>query len=61
MDLAIFTLVLFPAVSELIGSTEPETVAYSSGLILVGKLLALGLGGHRIRNDLPKADHRRRR
>jgi MFS family permease len=45
MDLAIFTLVLFPAVSELIGSTEPGTVAYSGGLILAGKLLAWGLGG----------------
>src|SRR5215470_12481869 len=45
MDLAIFTLVLFPAVSELIGSTEPGAVAYTGGLILAGKLLAWGLGG----------------
>jgi MFS family permease len=45
MDLAIFTLVLFPAVSELIGSTEPGTVAHTGGLILAGKLLAWGLGG----------------
>lgn len=45
MDLTIFTLVLFPAVSELIGSTEPGTVAYTGGVILAGKLLAWGLGG----------------
>jgi MFS family permease len=45
MDLTIFTLVLFPSVSELIGSTEPGAVAYAGGLILAGKLLAWGLGG----------------
>src|SRR5215813_2652031 len=45
MDLTIFTLVLFPCVSELIGSSDPGSVAYTGGLILAGKLLAWGLGG----------------
>ena len=45
MDLSIFTMVLFPSVSELIGSTEPGAVSSTGGLILACKLLAWGLGG----------------
>jgi MFS family permease len=45
MDLTIFMLVLFPSVSELIGSIEPGTVAYTGGLILACKLMAWGVGG----------------
>ena len=45
MDLQIFTLVLFPSVSDLVGSANPGAVAYSGGLILGWKLVALGLGG----------------
>lgn len=45
MDLQIFTLVLFPSVSDLIGSASPAVVAYTGGIIVGWKLLALGLGG----------------
>ena len=45
MDLTIFTLVLFPSVSELIGSADPGSVASTGGLILACKLLAWGAGG----------------
>lgn len=45
MDLTLFTLVLFPSVSELIGSTDPGSVAATGGVILACKLLAWGLGG----------------
>jgi MFS family permease len=45
MDLQIFTLVLFPSVSDLIGSANPAAVAYTGGIIVGWKLLALGLGG----------------
>ena len=45
MDLTIFTLVVFPSVSDLIGSRDPESVAYAGGLIFAGKLLAWGLAG----------------
>jgi len=45
MDLTIFTLVIFPSVSELIGSADAGAVAYTGGLILAGKLLTWGLGG----------------
>jgi MFS family permease len=45
MDLQLFTLVLFPCVSALIGSANPGAVAYTAGLILAGKLVALGIGG----------------
>lgn len=45
MDLQIFTLILFPSVSQLIGSTNPGAVAYTGGLILAFKLVAWGLGG----------------
>jgi MFS family permease len=45
MDLQIFTLVLFPSVSEFLGTANPGVVAYAGGIIVGGKLLALGLGG----------------
>jgi len=45
MDLGIFTLILYPSVSELIGTTDPALVAYTGGSILASKLLAWGLGG----------------
>jgi MFS family permease len=45
MDLQIFTLVLFPSVSDLVGSANPGVVAYTGGLIVAWKLVALGLGG----------------
>lgn len=45
MDLQIFTLVLFPSVSDLVGSGNPGVVAYTGGLIVGWKLVALGLGG----------------
>src|SRR5262249_406409 len=45
MDLQIFTLVLFPSVSDLVGSVNPGIVAYTGGVIAGWKLLALGLGG----------------
>jgi MFS family permease len=45
MDLQIFTLVLFPSVSELVQSTNPGVVAQAGGLIVACKLVALGLGG----------------
>jgi MFS family permease len=45
MDLQIFTLVLFPSVSDLVGTANPGVVAYTGGIIVGWKLLALGLGG----------------
>src|SRR5262249_9034116 len=45
MDLQIFTLILFPSVSELIGSENPGVVAYTGGIIVAWKLAALGIGG----------------
>jgi MFS family permease len=45
MDLQIFTLVLFPAVSSLIGSTDAGHVAATGGLILTCKIFAWGIGG----------------
>src|SRR5215471_14979419 len=45
MDLQIFTLVLFPSVSELAGSENPGVVAYTGGIIVAWKLAALGIGG----------------
>jgi MFS family permease len=45
MDLQIFTLVLFPSVSDLVGTANPGVVAYAGGVIVGWKLLALGLGG----------------
>jgi MFS family permease len=45
MDLQIFTLILFPSVSDLVGSMNPGFVAYTGGIIVGWKLVALGLGG----------------
>ena len=45
MDLQLFNLILFPSVAELIGTTAPELIAYTGGLVLACKLLAWGLGG----------------
>jgi MFS family permease len=44
-DLQIFTLILFPSVSDLVGSVNPGVVAYTGGVIVGWKLVALGLGG----------------
>jgi MFS family permease len=45
MDLQIFTLILFPSVSELIGTRDPGQVAWTGGIIVACKLAAWGLGG----------------
>jgi MFS family permease len=45
MDLQIFTLVLFPSLSDLVGTVNPGVVAQTGGIIVGWKLLALGLGG----------------
>lgn len=45
MDLTLFTLVMVPSVSELIGSTDAGLVAHTGGLIVASKLLAWGLAG----------------
>lgn len=45
MDLNVFTLVLFPSVSELIGSVNPAEVSRIGGLIMAIKLAAWGVGG----------------
>jgi MFS family permease len=45
MDLQIFTLVLFPAVSSLINSTDAGHVAATGGLILTCKILSWAIGG----------------
>jgi len=45
MDLQLFTFILFPSVSDLIGSADPRLVAYTGGVIVACKLLAWGLGG----------------
>ena len=45
MDLQIFTLILFPSISELIGSRDPGQVARIGGVVLACKLIAWGLGG----------------
>src|SRR5262249_17688278 len=45
MDLQIFTLILVPSVSDLVGSANPGVVAYTGGIIVGWKLVALGLGG----------------
>jgi MFS family permease len=44
-DLTILILVLFPSVSELLGSADPAAVASTGGVILACKLLAWGAGG----------------
>ncbi|HVC62406.1 MAG TPA: MFS transporter [Acetobacteraceae bacterium] len=45
MDLQIFTLILFPCVSELIGTRNLGQVAWIGGIILACKLVAWGFGG----------------
>jgi MFS family permease len=45
MDLQLFTLILFPSVSALIGSTNSGQVAATGGVIIASKLCAWGLGG----------------
>lgn len=45
MDLQLFTLILFPCVSELLGTHDPGRVAWFGGIILACKLVAWGLGG----------------
>lgn len=45
MDLNLFTLILFPTVSDLIGSSNPGSVAAVGGTIVAIKLFAWGLGG----------------
>jgi hypothetical protein len=44
MDLNIFTLILFPSVSQLIGSANPADVAHVGGIIAGVKLFAWGVG-----------------
>jgi MFS family permease len=45
MDLNLFTLVLFPSVAQLTGSTNPAEVAQIGGYIVAIKLLCWGIGG----------------
>ncbi len=45
MDLNLFTLVLFPAVGELLGTTNPAVIAQVGGYIVAIKLLCWGIGG----------------
>lgn len=45
MDLQLFTLILFPSVSTLIGSTNAAQVAATGGVIIACKLAAWGIGG----------------
>ena len=45
MDFQLFTLILFPSVSELLGSTETGRVAGVGGVIVFCKILAWGIGG----------------
>lgn len=45
MDLNLFTLVLFPSVAELTGSTNPAQVAQYGGYIVAIKLFCWGIGG----------------
>jgi MFS family permease len=45
MDLQLFTLILFPSVSELIGTGDQGKVAWVAGIIIASKLVAWGLGG----------------
>ena len=44
-DLNLFTLLLFPSVSQLLHTTNPAAVAQIGGLIMAIKLFAWGLGG----------------
>ena len=45
MDFLLFTLVLFPTISELIGSSNPGQVAAVGGIVVSCKILAWGVGG----------------
>jgi MFS family permease len=45
MDLNIFTLLIFPSISELTGSRNPADIAPVSGAIIAVKLFAWGIGG----------------
>lgn len=45
MDLNLFTLVLVPSVSELVGTTDPGMIAKIGGFILAIKLFCWGIGG----------------
>ncbi len=45
MDINIFTMVLFPSMRELVGSTNPAVIAQAGGLIVGLKLAAWGIGG----------------
>jgi MFS family permease len=45
MDLNLFTLILFPSVSELIHNVNPAEVSRIGGLIMAIKLFAWGIGG----------------
>ena len=44
-DLQLFTVILFPCIGSLIGSTNPAEIAFHSGIVSSVKLLAWGLGG----------------
>src|SRR5262249_37415824 len=45
MDLNIFTLLIFPSISELIGSRNPADIASVAGALLAMKVPSWGLGG----------------
>jgi MFS family permease len=45
MDLNLFTLVLFPSVAELLGTTNAPLIAQTGSLIMAIKLLCWGIGG----------------
>ncbi|MBV8854639.1 MAG: MFS transporter [Sinobacteraceae bacterium] len=45
MDFQIFTLILFPSVSALIGSADPGRVAATGGAVIACKMLGWGVGG----------------
>jgi len=45
MDFQIFTLILFPSISDLIKSTDPGRVAASGGAVIACKMLGWGVGG----------------
>lgn len=45
MDLQLFTMILFPSVSELLATHDTATVAATGGIIVACKLFAWGLGG----------------
>src|SRR4051794_41774039 len=45
MDINIFTMVLFPSMRELLGTSNPAVIAQSGGLLVAMKLGGWGLGG----------------